>query len=484
MNARKTEKAARKRAAIYTRISRDRTGDGAGVARQEEDCRAKATSLGYEVARVFTENDTSAYSKKPRPQYLAMLEAIRAGEFDAVIVWHTDRLYRRMNDLEEYINVCGGERRGIPTYTVKAEGSLDLTSPSGRMVARQLAAVAQYESEQKGARQQRANQQRATKGISKTPTRAFGWRADGLTLELNEAQAIREAYDLILNGGSLREVARRWNEAGHTGPQKARPWDGATVSRTMRLHRHAGMVTYRGEVVTDDNGEPIAGEWEPIVDRDTWYAAQAILNDPARRKTPVHPSRLLLSGVAKCAECGANIASGGKRKGKPRYRCGKLAGHVYRMAEPIDELVTSVVLARLEQPDAAEALRPGTGTDVAALRREANEIHQRMDGLAEAFADGDLTISQFKKANERLRAKLAEIEARIPTDTGSTAIQSLVTSPDIRAAWDALSIDAKRGVIDTLVTVRLLSPVCKEFAYLPGTGWSIANPESVVIEWR
>jgi len=120
------------RAAVYTRISRDFTGAGAGVARQEQDCREKAHALGWDVAEVYADNDISAYSGKRRPRYEAILDAIRTGQIDGVIVWHTDRLYRRVTDLEEYISVCGGERRGIPTYTVKAEGSLDLAQPVPR----------------------------------------------------------------------------------------------------------------------------------------------------------------------------------------------------------------------------------------------------------------------------------------------------------------------------------------------------------------
>ena len=67
------------RAAIYSRISRDFTGERAGVARQEEDCRAKASALGWEVVRVFVDNDVSAYSGKRRPGYQTMLQAIEAG---------------------------------------------------------------------------------------------------------------------------------------------------------------------------------------------------------------------------------------------------------------------------------------------------------------------------------------------------------------------------------------------------------------------
>ena len=90
---------------------------------------------------------------------------------DAVLVWHVDRLYRRTNELEEYISIC--QPRNVPTHTVQS-GPLDLATPSGRMVARTLGSVAQYESEQKAERQRRANRQRAQAGSTLAPADPLG----------------------------------------------------------------------------------------------------------------------------------------------------------------------------------------------------------------------------------------------------------------------------------------------------------------------
>lgn len=61
-------------AAIYARISSDKSGQSAGVERQEADCRALASRLGLTVSHVLVDNDISAYSGKPRPQYKRLLE--------------------------------------------------------------------------------------------------------------------------------------------------------------------------------------------------------------------------------------------------------------------------------------------------------------------------------------------------------------------------------------------------------------------------
>src|SRR4051812_26088343 len=91
------------RAAVYCRISDDRTGRALGVERQRIDCEQLATARGLTVVARFTDNDMSAYSGKPRPGYLAMLNAIDAGALDVVLAWHPDRLHRSPVELEGFI---------------------------------------------------------------------------------------------------------------------------------------------------------------------------------------------------------------------------------------------------------------------------------------------------------------------------------------------------------------------------------------------
>ena len=89
------------RAIIYCRISRDREGAGLGVGRQREDCEALAAQLAVETVAVYSDNDLSAYSGKPRPGYRKLLEDLREGRADTVLAWHTDHLHRSPAELEE-----------------------------------------------------------------------------------------------------------------------------------------------------------------------------------------------------------------------------------------------------------------------------------------------------------------------------------------------------------------------------------------------
>ncbi|MCC6498133.1 MAG: recombinase family protein [Propionibacteriaceae bacterium] len=466
------------RGAIYTRVSRDLTGEGAAVARPEEDCRALAKSRGVEVLAVFSDNDTSAYSATPRPGYRALLAAVASGEVEVVLVWHTDRLYRRMPDLEEYISVC--QPRGAPTLAVQA-GPLDLATPSGRMVARTLGSVAQYESEQKAERQKRANFQRALQGRHSSTLRIFGYEPGGLELREDEAGAVADAYRSLLDGVPLAGICRRLNDGGFRTSKKSNLWDSTVLSQLLKSPRYAGYRVYHREILNGPDGKPVRGQWPTVVDEETWHAAQVILTDPSRRWA--HPPQQLLSGVAKCAVCGAVIHSGGTRNGKRRYRCSTMAGHAYREAEPIDRFVESVVIEYLRRPDIAAALAPtGSTDDTTEILRGLASVQQRSDGLVLAYADGLISQQQLKEGQTRLERQRKELQARMPVPRGSI-LRRVVAAPDAAQLWTTLDVDERRQVIDELLTVEIIPVRTKEATYLD---WRkrIVNPDSVSLTWK
>jgi site-specific DNA recombinase len=78
---------------IYCRISDDKTGAKLGVQRQEEDCRALAAEKGYQIVRVFQDNDISAYSGKARPEYTATLR-VRLERYQGLIASPPNRVGR------------------------------------------------------------------------------------------------------------------------------------------------------------------------------------------------------------------------------------------------------------------------------------------------------------------------------------------------------------------------------------------------------
>jgi len=190
-------------AAIYVRISDDPDLQRLGVQRQERECRGLADQLGWVVDRVYEDDDRSAFRRTVvRRAYQQLLDDIRAGQWRRLIVWHPDRMHRRPAELEEFIAVV--EEAGVEIATVKA-GTLDLSTPSGRMVARIVGATAAYESEHKAERIRSKMAEIASAGRWKGGTRPFGWKPDGVTEVPEEVELLREAKDRA--GLSWRDVS-------------------------------------------------------------------------------------------------------------------------------------------------------------------------------------------------------------------------------------------------------------------------------------
>jgi site-specific DNA recombinase len=307
-------------AAIYCRISQDREGAGLGVERQESDCRELAESLGVRVVAVHVDNDLSAYSGKPRPGYRALLDSISSGDVGTVLCWHTDRLHRSPAELEEWITVC--EPHGVAVHTVKA-GLLDLATPAGRMVARQLGSVARYESEHKGERVSAARKQRVLAGKFAGGPRPFGFEADGNTIRPREPAEIVKATDALLAGAGLRGVVLDLNRRKVPTALGAKMWQARTLKDVLLRPRNAGLNVYQGQIVG-----PAA--WDPIVPEPRWRALVALLTDKGRRTAPADLGvkgkvRWLGSGLYVCGVCGQaelrvsnNSRGRGTSRGRPR----------------------------------------------------------------------------------------------------------------------------------------------------------------------
>ncbi len=477
----------KRKAVVYCRLSQDRTGAGVVVERQERECRQLAGQLGWTVAGVYVDNDVSAYRKRPRPAYQELLTLLEAGGADAVIAWHTDRLHRSPKELERYIDVC--EPRGVVTRTVRA-GELDLATASGRMVARQLGAVARYESEQTAGRTRAGKADAASRGAWSGGPRIYGYEVvkaaqrpagePSLRLVAREAEIVRESASRVLAGDSLRSVARVLNVRDERTTRGAM-WTGSALRKVLLRPATAGLRTFNGEIVGK-------GNWEPLLVEDTWRGVSAILSDPGRRTTDRYARTYLGSGLYLCGVCGSTLtgnttAGGSSGDRRAAYRCraadrdGK--GHVVRDVERLDQLVEGVIVARLQQPDTLEALLPSP-LDTAPLHTEAGALRARLDEAARGWAAGVLTQAQIVAATTELRTRLKAVEQQIGQAGHGSALAGLVDAVDPQATWDGLPLDRRRAVLALLVTVTVLPRTRR--GRLPGGGYF--DPNAVRIDWR
>ena len=96
------------KAVIYIRTSSEAQGEKASPSEQEADCRSLAKEKELTVVRVYRDIEKYRVKNKlvepsglrsDRPGLLAMLKDAAIGEFDVILAWREDRLYRGLRSM-------------------------------------------------------------------------------------------------------------------------------------------------------------------------------------------------------------------------------------------------------------------------------------------------------------------------------------------------------------------------------------------------
>lgn len=452
------------RSAIYVRISDDREGKALGVARQERDCRALCEAAGWDVVAVLSDNDVSAYRNVRRPGYESLLTGLRDGSWDVVVAWHPDRLHRSPIELETFIDVI--EQAKVKVATVEA-GNYDLSTPTGRMTARVVGAVARHESEHKASRLRSKHAELARAGKSAGGGKAFGFEPDRVTIRESEAALIREAAQAVLDGASLRAVCRSWEKAGAV-TQKGGPWSVTVVRRILMSARIAG--------VREHDGQTFEAEWPAIVDYQTVLRLRSILTDPSRNKRHRVRKYLLTGGLAICGECRRPLVARPKDGGARCYVCSTGngftgCGKIRRLAEPLEEDVAGRLIRYLERlPDSIEPEAP----NLAPLFAEVERLEDAVALLAEDYyAHNLISREQFLAASDAQQAALKVARENLAladvTVRDRRADLAKLRDPD-------LDHDQKRAIVATWVDRVVVNRAVK--------GRNFYDASRVLVDWR
>jgi site-specific DNA recombinase len=448
------------RVAVYVRESK---GDAASRDRQREDAIRLAGQRGWQVVATLGDDDTSAAGKRIRPGFEKLLSAIDRGEVQAVVAWSWERLERNRRDTVRLVEAC--QTHAVVVALVRGS-DIDMSTPAGRLTADMLASVARHEIEQKADRQRRAQIQAAEAG--KPPSRrAFGYRPGGLEVDPVEGPAVAAAFARLLAGGSLTGITKTWNEAGYLSVG-GQPWSVPGVRALLRNLRYAGIRTYRKKEIGP-------GNWPAIVSEETVRAAIILLDDPARRATLRSQARRWLgASFYLCGRCGSIMTSGYRHYAnyyRRAYRCRAHLGHLSRVADPVDEFVSAVIVARLRRPDLADLLAE-PAPDTAPLRAEAATLRLRVEQLADDIGLDEVTLARRARALQR---RVDDIRVLLAEAGRTNAMSGLLAAPDPGAAWLLLDVAGRQTVARELCTVTLLPAP---------TGRKPFDPATVEIQWR
>lgn len=411
------------------------TEDTTSPERQKALIQAYADANGIEIIGWAIDLDVSAaIAPWDRPELGQWLK--RPDDFELLIFAKLDRAVRRLRDfidLDEW-----GTAHAIALVIL--DPSLDLTTSSGRMMAKILAIFAEFEREMIAQRTKEGYEEilrqgrwpggRVPYGYRKTqiPGRK-GWY---LVIDQEQAEVLREAVRRIIAGASTLSQAKRLNAEKVPTARGGRTWAHTSLYDMLRSPALLGQRKGEdGDVIRDADGLPIQYA-EPILTRATWERLQEKLNDNAHNRTGNRNDAAPLLQVAFCGHCGRPMYRRGVEKKNAK---GEMISYFYyRCASANDTTVETCPdkpyrSHELESVVFGEFLAKVGPLEVQRRVFVPGEDHTEALETAQAAYDDltqQLTITKSASGRKRITEQLTTLDSRIA---------ELETLPNRPAAW-------------------------------------------------
>jgi site-specific DNA recombinase len=289
------------RCAIYTRVSTDQglEQDFNSLDAQYDAAQAYVRSqahAGWTLLRAKYDDGGFSGGNTDRPALQRLLQDVRAGKVDVIVVYKVDRLTRSLADFAKLVELF--DQHNVSFVSVTQQ--FNTTTSMGRLTLNVLLSFAQFEREVTSERIRDKIAASKRKGLWVGGMVPLGYDTKDRRISVNEAEAeqVRTIFRTYLELGSLNRLMAELRK------QRI-----LTRARTLKTGKTVGGIPftrgplayllrnrfYIGEVVF--KGETLKGEQTAILDRDLFEAVQARLSEQLNNhKASRMKSEALLAG--------------------------------------------------------------------------------------------------------------------------------------------------------------------------------------------
>jgi DNA invertase Pin-like site-specific DNA recombinase len=289
------------RCAIYTRVSTDQglEQDFNSLDAQYDASQAYIRSqahAGWVMVRSKYDDGGFSGGNTDRPALQHLLEDVRAGKIDIIVVYKVDRLTRSLADFAKLVELF--DQHSVSFVSVTQQ--FNTTTSMGRLTLNVLLSFAQFEREVTSERIRDKIAASKRKGLWVGGMAPLGYDTKDRKITVNETEAarVRDIFRSYLKLGSLNLLLQDLRKRGVVSKPRllksGKKVGGISFARGALAHLlrnrfYIGEVTFKGEV--------LPGEQLAIVDRKLFDAVQARLNEQLNsHKISRSKSEALLAG--------------------------------------------------------------------------------------------------------------------------------------------------------------------------------------------
>lgn len=317
----------KKRCAIYTRKSTEEGLDMEfnSLDAQREACESYIASQKHEGWFQLPDNyDDGGFTggNMDRPALKRLMDDIKSGLIDTVVVYKVDRLSRSLADFAKLIDLFDEHKVSFVSVTQQ----FNTTTSMGRLTLNILLSFAQFEREVIGERIRDKLAASKRKGMWMGGVTPMGYVVKNreLVIEPDEAEGIRKIFDLFLMTKSPTEMAKMLPRMGVLSKRRmtksGRILGGQALDKGG-LYKILQNPIYIGKIKHKD--KIYEGRHPAIIDMETWNKVRATMKENTINRGAItrKKTKAILMGLLKCGECECGlVANHTRKKGGRLYR--------------------------------------------------------------------------------------------------------------------------------------------------------------------
>lgn len=473
------------RAGIFSRESK---GKGSSIEDQDRENHEACEELGAEVvAKLHDKVSASRFGRKARDGWPQIMEMVRGGQLDVLILWEISRGDRTMDTWVPFVSAC--RDAGVLIHVTSAETTYDPRKGAHRKALLDAGSDAEHETEKLSARTRKGTAGAALAGKGHGPagygfTRVYDVhdRKKFTQVPNDDAPVATAIIERIARRDPLLRISNELNEAGIPSPGGGR-WSPTSVRELAKNPSYAGLRDHKGTM------HP--ANWKPLVPVATWRAAMAVLREPDRKRAAPGARKWLLSGLAVGACKVPMHARPGKGVRSDRYLCPD--GCVAVAVDDLDEWILILIARRLSKPDARDLFKSdGVQAQQAwdAVARIQLELDDLEANLKKGPDNGGISATLAAVAEPDIRKRLADAEAKAKAFSNHGAALTLLGSGDvtekgIRERWWDLSVAGRHAVVTDLFKWIRIEPATQRLTrHATKEDRVLAAAERTSVRWR
>ena len=391
-------------AGLYPRVStEDQSRFGHSLDEQEEKLKQLCNFKDYEIYKVYREEGVSAKNME-RPRFKEMIQDMKDGKINKIVVYKLDRLTRSIKDLE---NIC----TMLEEYDCSLESvaeDINTDTANGKFFIRMLTILAQLEIERTSERTKFGLVGAAKKGhLSGRPP--VGYRKvakdKGIFIDEIQADVVRRIFKLYLDGLAVNSICKLFNDEEVLN----RKWPTTTVDKILSNQLYIGNMEYGKR--TDGDIQIFEDVVPAIIDKTTFEMVQKRkeknLKNYTRKLTYIFMQKI------RCPRCN-KIMGGCSSTSKDNtkhlyYKCAscKMRINEKRIEKPLmkflnDMLDFFLIIDNSFKP----TLNRDTKNDIKKYQKIESDLKEKETRIKKAFVDGIIEPTT-------LQTELKEIEREI-----------------------------------------------------------------------